>query len=200
MKLRRSECYGFTLTEMLLGVSIGSLMLAAIVAASVCLQRSFVAVDGYFASQMQQVRIVDYLNRDVKRSYIVTTSTDLQTLTCVLPNYLIDNGSNQPTRASPTLSLVGNKIVANYQATTVSNVTTTQNSTTISCPGLNLVSSHFTSAHVGQSVIGTGIPVGATKTSHTINNNTTINSQVTSRLPMRTSFSNGNFLLASIST
>lgn len=162
MKLRRSECYGFTLAEMLLGVSIGSLMLAAIVAASVCLQRSFVAVDGYFASQMQQVRIVDYLNRDVKRSYIVTTSTDLQTLTCVLPNYLIDNGSNQPTRASPTLSLVGNKIVANYQATTVSNVTTTQNSTTISCPGLNLVSSHFTSAHVGQSVIGTGIPVGTT--------------------------------------
>jgi len=58
--------------------------------------------------------------------------------------------------------LVGNKIVANYQATTVTNVSIIQNSTTISCPGLNLVSARFTSANVGQSVIGTGIPVGTT--------------------------------------
>jgi hypothetical protein len=80
----------------------------------------------------------------------------------VLPNYLVDNGSNQPTRATPTLSLVGNKIVANYQATTVTNVTVTQNSTTISCPGVNLISARFTNTNVGQSVIGTGIPVGTT--------------------------------------
>ena len=162
MKGHRRHCQGFTLAEMLLAVSVGSLMLASIVAASVCLQRSFNAVDNYFASHLQQVRIIDYLSRDVKRSYIVTTSTDLQTVTCVLPNYLVDNGSSQPTRATPTLSLVGNKIVANYQATTVTNVTTTQNSTTISCPGLGLVSNRFTSVYVGQSIIGTGIPVGAT--------------------------------------
>ena len=162
MKLHRLQDQGFTLAEMLLAVAVGSLMLASIVAASVCLQRSFNAVDNYFASHLQQVRIIDYLSRDVKRSYIVTTSTDLQTVTCVLPNYLIDNGSSQPTRSTPTLSLVGNKIVANYQATTVTNVTTTQNSTTISCPGLALISNRFTSAFVGQSIIGTGIPVGTT--------------------------------------
>lgn len=162
MKLRRLRCQGFTLAEMGLAVSVGLLMLASIIAASVCLQRSFNAVDNYFASHMQQVRIIDYLSRDVKRSYIVTTSADLQTVTCVLPNYLVDNGSNQPTRAAPTLSLIGNKIVANYQATTVTNVIITQNSTTISCPGLNLVSARFSSGNVGQSVIGTGIPVGAT--------------------------------------
>jgi len=145
-----------------LAASVGLLMLASIVAASVCLQRSFNAVDNYFASHMQQVRMIDYLSRDVKRSYIVTTSADLQTVTCVLPNYLVDNGSSQPTRATPTLSLVGNKIVANYQATTVTNVVVTQNSTGISCPGLNLVSARFVSGNVGQSVIGTGIPVGTT--------------------------------------
>ena len=162
MKLRCLQCQGFTIAEMGLAVSVGSLMLASIVAASVCLQRSFNAVDNYFASHMQQVRIIDYLSRDVRRSYIVTTSADLQTVTCVLPNYLVDNGSSQPTRAMPTLSLAGDKIVANYQATTVTNVTITQNSTAISCPGLNLVSARFTSANVGQSVIVTVIPVGST--------------------------------------
>jgi hypothetical protein len=75
---------------------------------------------------------------------------------------LIDNGGNQPTRAKPTLSLVGNKIVANYQATTVNNVTLTQNSANVTCPGLSLISSHFSSTNVGQSIIGTGIPAGTT--------------------------------------
>jgi len=153
---------GFTLIEMLLAVSVGSLMLAAIVAASVCLQKSFNAVDDYFDSHLQQVRIIDYLSRDAKRAYIVTSSTSPQTVTCILPNYLVDNGSNQPTRATPTLSLVGNKIVANYQATTVNNVKITQGSANISCPGLTPVSTHFTSANVGQSIIGTGIPAGTT--------------------------------------
>ena len=162
MKPARLQNQGFTLIEMMLAVSIGSLMLAATVAASICLQRSFNAVDNYFASHVQQVRIIDSLSRDVRRSYIVTTSSDLQTVTCIIPNYLVDNGSNQPTRAAPTLSLVGNKVVANYQASTVNNVTTTQGSTAISCPGLGLVSSHFSSANVGQSVVGTGIPPGTT--------------------------------------
>src|SRR5919108_6463187 len=113
MKLSRIASRGFTLAEMLIATAIGSLMLATIVAASVCLQRSLAAVESYFGSHVQQVRIIDYLSRDVKRSYIVTTSTDLQTVTCVLPNYLVANGSNQPTRATPTLSLVGNKVIAN---------------------------------------------------------------------------------------
>jgi hypothetical protein len=143
-------------------VAVGALMMAALVAAAVCLHRSFTAVDSYFASHVQQVRIMDYLSRDVKRSYIVTTSTDLQTVTCTVPNYLVVNGSNQPTRATPTLSLVGNKVVANYQANTVNNVTITQGSTSLTCPGLALVSSHFTNSNVGQSVAGTGIPAGTT--------------------------------------
>src|SRR5437762_6293064 len=109
MKPVHLQNQGFTVIEIMLAVAIGSLMLAATMAASICLQRSFNAVDNYFSSHVQQVRIIDYLSRDVRRSYIVTTSTDLQTVTCIIPNYLVDNGSNQPTRATPTLSLVGNK-------------------------------------------------------------------------------------------
>ncbi len=162
MKPARLHDQGFTLIELMFAVAVGALMMAALVAAAVCLHRSFTAVDNYLTSHVQQVRIMDYLSRDVKRSYIVTTSTDLQTVTCIIPNYLVDNGSNQPTRATPTLSLVGNKVVANYQANTVNNVTTTQGSTTVSCPGLGLVSSHFSNSNVGQSVVGTGIPAGTT--------------------------------------
>jgi hypothetical protein len=133
-------------------VAVGALMMAALVAAAVCLHRSFTAVDNYFASHVQQVRIMDYLSRDVKRSYIVTTSTDLQTVTCIIPNYLDNNGK----RAKPTLSRFGNKVVANYQANTMNNVTITQGSTSLTCPG------HFTNSNVGQSVVGTGIPAGTT--------------------------------------
>ena len=163
MKPARLHDQGFTLIELMFAVAVGALMMAALVAAAVCLHRSFTAVDNYFASHVQQVRIMDYLSRDVKRSYIVTTSTDLQTVTCIIPNYLVDNGSNQPTRAPITLSRVGNKIVANYGAnTTVNNVTITQGSTNLTCPGLALVSSHFANSNVGQSVVGTGIPAGTT--------------------------------------
>ena len=162
MKPARPHDQGFTLLELMFAVAVGALMMAALVAAAVCLHRSFTAVDNYFSSHVQQVRIMDYLSRDVKRSYIVTTSTDLQTVTCIIPNYLVDNGSNQPTRATPTLSRVGNKVVANYQASTVNNVTMTQGSTNLTCPGLALVSSHFTISNEGQSVVGTGIPPGTT--------------------------------------
>jgi prepilin-type N-terminal cleavage/methylation domain-containing protein len=168
MKLTRIQNQGFTLAEMLLATAIGSLMLAAAIGASVTLQRSFTAIDNYFASHLQQVRIIDYLSRDVKRAYIVTSSTDRQTVTCTLPDYLVrsgdpdDNGSNVGTRRKPVLSLVGNKVVANYQATTVTNVTTSGGSATLSCPGLPALSSHFTSSNVGQSVVGTGLPAGTT--------------------------------------
>src|SRR5438067_8802678 len=162
MKAARRHDQGFTLIELMFAVAVGALMMAALVAATVCLHRSITAVDNYFASHVQQVLIIDYLSRDVRRSYIVTTSTDLRTVTCIIPNYLVNNGSNQPTRATPTLSLVGNKVVANYQASTVNNVTTTQGSTTVSCPGLVLVSSHFSNTNIGQSVVGTGIPAGTT--------------------------------------
>jgi prepilin-type N-terminal cleavage/methylation domain-containing protein len=185
MKPGRFQDQGFTLVEMLLAVSIGSLMLAATIAASICLQRSFAAVDNYFASHIQQVRIIDYLSRDVKRSYIVTTSTDLHTVTCTIPNYLVKAGDPDAgslavgARRPPTLSLVGNKLVANYQATTVNNVSTSQGSATLTCAGLPVISGQFTNAMVGQSVVGTGIPAGTTIQSFTNSGRVTMSNAAT---------------------
>jgi hypothetical protein len=77
---------------------------AAIITASVALYRSFNAVDNYFSTQMQQLRIIDYLNRDVKRATVVTTSSDLQSITVTLPKYLIQAGDPE---AVANASLIG---------------------------------------------------------------------------------------------
>jgi prepilin-type N-terminal cleavage/methylation domain len=93
---------GFTLSEMLVAVSISLIVLAAAVASSISLQKSFSAVDNYFATHMQQVRIVDYLSRDVNRGLSLTTSVDLQTLTVDVPNYIIQAGDLEAV-ANPSL-------------------------------------------------------------------------------------------------
>src|SRR5205823_10852581 len=68
MKLKTSQSIaGFTLSEMLVSLSLSSIVLAAAITSGISLQKSFSAVDNYFSTQMQQIRIIDYLNRDVKR-------------------------------------------------------------------------------------------------------------------------------------
>ena len=103
MKLKTSPSIaGFTLSEMLVSLSLSSIVLAAAITCGISLQKSFNAVDNYFSTQMQQIRIIDYLNRDVKRGLIVTTSVDLQSVTMNLPNYIIQTGDSEAV-ANPSL-------------------------------------------------------------------------------------------------
>src|SRR6266481_647867 len=93
MKLKTSPSIaGFTLSEMLVSLSLSSIVLAAAITCGISLQKSFNAVDNYFSTQMQQIRIIDYLNRDVKRGLVVTTSVDLQSVTMSVPKYIIQAG------------------------------------------------------------------------------------------------------------
>ncbi len=94
--------HGFTLAEMALATGIASVVLGAIVASSIALLKAANAVDNYFATQMQQIRIIDYLNRDVKRGLSVTTSADLQSVTITIPNYIIKAGDPEAI-ANPSL-------------------------------------------------------------------------------------------------
>src|SRR2546429_9959988 len=103
MKLKSSQTFaGFTLSEMLVSLSLSSIVLAAAITSGVSLQKSFSAVDNYFSTQMQQIRIIDYLNRDVKRGLIVTTSVDLQSVTMSVPKYIIQ-ASDPEAVANPSL-------------------------------------------------------------------------------------------------
>src|SRR5438270_12668003 len=93
MKLNPSQKIGgFTLSEMLVSLSLSSIVLAAAITSGISLQKSFSAVHNYLTTHMQQIRIIDYLTRDVKRGLIVTTSVDLQTVTMSVPNYIIQTG------------------------------------------------------------------------------------------------------------
>ncbi len=93
MKLKTSPSIaGFTLSEMLVSLSLSSIVLAAAITCGISLQKSFAAIDNYFSTEMQQIRIIDYLNRDVKRGLVVTTSVDLQSVTMSVPKYIIQAG------------------------------------------------------------------------------------------------------------
>src|SRR6266513_2436858 len=103
MKLKTSQSIaGFTLSEMLVSLSLSSIVLAAAITSGISLQKSFSAVDNYFSTQMQQIRIIDYLNRDVKRGLVVTTSVDLQSVTMSVPKYIIQTGDSEAV-ANPSL-------------------------------------------------------------------------------------------------
>jgi type II secretory pathway pseudopilin PulG len=97
-----SKKAGFTLTELMIAMGTGGFVLAAIMTSSIALQKTLNAIENYFATQMQQIRIIDYLNRDVKRGLIVTTSVDLQNVTITVPSYLIQAGDPEAI-ANPSL-------------------------------------------------------------------------------------------------
>jgi len=125
MKLRHhSHQSGFTLAEIMMAMAIAVVIFAAIITASLAMQKSFNAVDHYFATHVQQVRIIDYLNRDVKRALIVITSANQQTVTLTIPKYIIQSGDAEAVSnpslvgamRSPTLSTTTSLV--NYGTTT----------------------------------------------------------------------------------
>jgi prepilin-type N-terminal cleavage/methylation domain-containing protein len=127
MKLKLSRLnLAFTLPEMMIAIGLSSVGLGATLTSSTSLQKSFNAIDAYFGTHMQQIRIVDYLSRDVKRGLIVTTSADLQTVTITVPNYIIQAGDPEAivnpslvgTPRTPTMVYTPSGWQVNYGATT----------------------------------------------------------------------------------
>src|SRR5439155_12191305 len=104
----------------------GGCVLTAIMTSSVALQKTLNAIDNYFTTQMQQIRIIDYLNRDVKRAFTVTTSVDLQSVTVTMPSYIIQAGDAEAianpslvgTPRSPTIKYTSSGPQVNYGAST----------------------------------------------------------------------------------
>jgi prepilin-type N-terminal cleavage/methylation domain-containing protein len=115
MKLKQllNRRSGFTLTEMMVAMAASSVVLGTTLTSSTSLQKSFKAIDSYFATHMQQIRIVDYLSRDVKRGLVVTTSVDKQTVTIVVPNYTIEKGDPEYIANPDTLGMVRQPTIVN---------------------------------------------------------------------------------------
>ena len=128
----------FSLGEMMIGLSISSVIVAAALTSTIALQKSFNAVDNYFATHMQQIRIIDYLNRDVKRGLAVTTSVDLQSVTVSVPKYIVQAGDPEAvanpatigTPRTPTITYTQSGLQVNYTSTS-SNIVYSVNGTSI---------------------------------------------------------------------
>jgi prepilin-type N-terminal cleavage/methylation domain-containing protein len=129
MKLNSSlKKLAFTLPEMMVALATSGVVLGATLTSSGSLQKSFNAIDSYFGTHMQQVRIVDYLSRDVKRGLIVTTSVDLQTVSITIPKYVIEAGDPEAvinpalvgTPRTPTMVYTPSGWQVNYGTTNTS--------------------------------------------------------------------------------
>src|SRR5438128_4137285 len=125
MKLKKlAKIRAFTLVEMMIAIAIAFAILGVTLTSSISLEKSFNSVDNYFATHMQQIRIVDYLARDVRRGFSVTSSVDKQTVTVKIPRYIIQAGdsdatvSNIGTPRSPSLAIASGDYNINYGTAT----------------------------------------------------------------------------------
>ena len=122
----RAKPHAFTISEMMIAIAIASLILGVTVTASIALQRSFNSVDNYMATHMQQIRIVDFLARDVRRGLSVTSSIDKQTVDIKIPKYIIQAGDPEAilnpstigTPRPPTRAIASRELNINYGPTT----------------------------------------------------------------------------------
>ena len=119
----------FTLAEMLIAMGIAVAIIAVTLTTSVGLQKSLYSIDNYFGTHMQQIRIVDYLARDVRRGLSVVSSADKHTVTVNLPRYIIQagdpdaTGSNIGTPRAPSLAVVNRDYNVHYLPTSTSSPT-----------------------------------------------------------------------------
>ncbi len=94
--------HGFTILELMVSVSCGLLVLAAVITAGVALQRSFMAVEGYSMAQGDQLRIQDYIAMDCRRA--VSGAVANNTLTLNIPAYYDAAANNIPVDPTYTTS------------------------------------------------------------------------------------------------
>ena len=81
MKVTKTARLGFTLVELMMSLSCGTFILAAVIAASVSLQRSFSAMESYSTIEGDQLRVLDYIAMDCRRATNVTVNSGVITLT-----------------------------------------------------------------------------------------------------------------------
>ena len=111
MKAQETKrCAGFTLVEMLVSVSCGGLILAAVFAAGVSLQKSYAAMESYSMAEANQLRVLDYIAMDCRRANSATVNTATVNgvsepqLVITVPPFYSSSTSSSATGNSPTIS------------------------------------------------------------------------------------------------
>jgi type II secretory pathway component PulJ len=113
MKLRYSQARAFTLVEMTVAAGVFMVLSAAIVSGVVALQRNFANTTDYALNHSAQLRISDFIARDLRQAVTFSqtgTGTGLS-MTMDVPNYydptVLDPATKQPTPRDPTLNADG---------------------------------------------------------------------------------------------
>ncbi len=131
---------GFTLVEMMMALTSSTIILAAVVASSVSLQKSYAAVEKYSTNENDQLRVLDYIAMDCRRAIRATvngtvtpavvngswvagtwtvSSSSPQTLLLSLPVYYSSSAGavNPPSLTTGSVTYgSGNVSVAYYQS------------------------------------------------------------------------------------
>ena len=81
----RHPAAGFTLTELLVAMAIGAMVLSQLVVATYSLQRSFEAANYRMSAQEDQLRVIDYVTRDLHTASAVAVQNGGAAVTLTLP-------------------------------------------------------------------------------------------------------------------
>jgi Tfp pilus assembly protein PilW len=83
---RRRTSAGFTLTELLVASGLSTLLLAGLLVGALSLQRGYAAAQHQILCQEDEMRVIDYITRDLRRATGVTISNQNRLLTVTLPD------------------------------------------------------------------------------------------------------------------
>ncbi|HEX8373092.1 MAG TPA: hypothetical protein VF585_09950 [Chthoniobacterales bacterium] len=92
---------GFTMTELMMGLAVSTMMLSGLITSSVALQRSYKATEYYAAASADQVRALDYIARDARCALSVTYSSEVLTLKVPAFYSAYDDEGNPASDATP---------------------------------------------------------------------------------------------------
>lgn len=99
-RVRQTRLAAFTFMEVMVAASLGAVIFAAALAAMINLQKSYTATEQYATSLTDQMRLVDSLSMDLRRSRKVTFDADGNGVVLELPDYYYFNASD-PARTYP---------------------------------------------------------------------------------------------------
>src|SRR5262245_24986910 len=85
---------GMTLVEILIAMSVTSIMVAGLTLGSMMLHRSFRAVRHHATNQIQQLRLMDYISLDLRRAVKIDKRTD-GGMNMQVPSYYIPRVSSR---------------------------------------------------------------------------------------------------------
>lgn len=83
---RRRAIAGFTLTELLVASGLSTMILAGLITGAISLQRGYAAAQHQILCQEDQMRVIDFLTRDLRRATSVTISNQNRMVTMTLPD------------------------------------------------------------------------------------------------------------------